>query len=361
MKNKGIVLSKIFLVAMLAFGGGYLFDQIGIFLPWMLGPLFVIMLAKMKWRPYLYWPRIYRSIGLLVLGVQLGSSFTKEALQQMASHLPVMLISTVVTVLFTVISAWLMAKAMNISLNTAMLGSFPGGLTQMVVLSEELKDTDASAVAFMQTLRIVLVISIVPWLVTHVLTHESGDTVLSGDGSFFFLQYSGWHFLGFIAVTAVILWTGLKIRMPLPFLLGPLLAAVLFNLTGPEAPQIPSFWLNAAQLLIGAHLGFTLKLDTPGMFRKMFGMVFLHNLLLIGFCYGLALFWQWTTAVPMKELFLSIAPGGVAEMSVTALSVHVDVSIVTSFHLFRILFILFLLTPLIKWMGNKTAGSRAQQ
>ena len=142
----------------------------------------------------------------------------------------------------------------------------------------------------------------------------------------------------------------MKIHFPLPYLLGPLVAATMFNLVGPGAPEIPGFWLNLSQLMIGAHLGYTLKADNRQLLKKMFGAIFISNVLLIGFCYGITLLLRNYISIPVSELFLSLAPGGVAEMSVTALSIHADVSIVTSFHLFRILFILFIASPLMNWI-----------
>ena len=94
-----------------------------------------------------------------------------------------------------------------------------------------------------------------------------------------------------------------KANFPLPFLLGPLMAAALFNLAGPGAPQIPDFWLNLSQLLIGAHLGYTLKVDNPRLFRKMFGAVFVSNVLLIGFCYYLSIQFAPTLSLQANELF----------------------------------------------------------
>ena len=143
-------------------------------------------------------------------------------------------------------------------------------------------------------------------------------------------------------------------------MLGPLIAATLFNLIGPGAPEIPSFWLNLSQLMIGAHFGYTLKVDNRQLFKKMFGAIFISNVLLIGFCYGITLVFRKFISIPENELFLSLAPGGVAEMSVTALSIHADVSIVASFHLFRILFILFIVSPLMKWILLKT-GERSSK
>ena len=344
---------RMIFTALLAFLGGYLFDQLGIYLPWMLGPLFVVMIAKIKWGQSMLWSRKLRSTGLIILGLQLGSSFTKQSLHEMSEYLPVMLFTTVVLILFTVVTGLFVGKRMNLSMSTSLLGSFPGGLSQMVILSEEMKDSDETVVGFMQTLRVILVISIVPWLVTHVMSVDSEATATIAKGPFFMFDYDGTLALLLIAALVLFIFIAIKVHFPLPFLLGPLIAAALFNLTGSEAPHIPGFWLNVSQLLIGAHLGFTLKVDNPRLFRKMFAVVFVSNVLLIGFCYYLADYFSPVLSLPANELFLSMAPGGVAEMAVTAMSVSVDVSVVTSFHLFRILFILFLVSPLIKVLDRR--------
>jgi membrane AbrB-like protein len=346
--------SRLLFVLSIASAGGFLFQESGLFLPWLLGPLFMVMAARVKLERYMYWPGAIRNLGLMILGLQLGSSFTREAFMQMGRHLPLMLVTTVLIILFTVCSAFLLAKRMKISLNTALLGSFPGGLSQMVVLSEEIADADETAVAFMQTLRIILVITIVPWIVIHVLSgHGSSEITAAGKGNFFLLEYD-WKFaILLILVTVVFIVAGKKVGFPIPFMLGPLLAAAALNVTGSEAPQIPSFWLNFAQLMLGAHLGYTLKVKNPRLFRRMFGMIFISNVMLIGFCYGISIFLVHFLHFPVNDLFLSLAPGGVAEMAVTAMAVQADVSIVTSFHLFRILFILFFLSSVMKWLAGK--------
>ena len=342
------------IIAVFAIGlaGGVVFEGIGLYLPWMLGPLFFVLILKKWFRNRLEWPVQLRNAGLIFIGVQLGSSFTREAVAAMGKSLPVMLLTTVCIILFSAVMAWILSKWMGISLPTALLGSFPGGLTQMVVLSEEMPDSDSSVVAFMQTLRIVLVISIVPWIVTHLLADEHGQAYDTQPAAG--IMDIGWGTAAGIAVLCgVFILIGRKIHLPIPYMLGPLLAAAVWNLSGFQAPGIPGGVLNMAQLCLGAHLGLTLKVDDPKLFRKMFSMVFATNVLLIGFTFLAAWLLAGKIGFPIKSMFLSLAPGGVAEMSVTALSVDADVSAVTSFHLFRILFILFILSPIIKWAAGK--------
>ncbi|WP_285768547.1 AbrB family transcriptional regulator [Peribacillus sp. SI8-4] len=352
---------KVIFTSILAFLGGYTFHRLGVYLPWMLGPLFVVMIAKVKLGKYMYWSRPFRSMGLVILGLQLGSSFTKQSLNEMVEYLPVMLFTTIAIILFSMVTGWLVGKRMNLSPSTSMLGSFPGGLSQMVVLSEEMKNSDETVVGFMQTLRIILVISFVPWLATHVMSVGSSAVAAMADRPFFFFDYDGKMAIMMLVTLLSIIFVTKRMNFPLPFLLGPLMAAAIFNLVGPGAPQIPDFWLSMSQLLIGAHLGCTLKVDNPRLFRKMFGAVFLSNVLLIGFCYLLSIQLAPLLSLQANELFLSMAPGGVAEMAVTAMSVQVDLSVVTSFHLFRILFILFLLSPIIKWIDGRNEVKQEQR
>ncbi|WP_409304347.1 AbrB family transcriptional regulator [Peribacillus sp. SCS-155] len=336
--------------------GGSIFYISGMYLPWLLGPLLAVMVLKWKFPNYLHWPGKLRNAGLIVLGLQLGSSFTREAVGQMIANLPIMLITTVLIILFTALTAIFLSKRVGLTLNTALLGSFPGGLSQMVILSEEIKNADEGIVAFMQTLRILLVISIVPWLVVHVLTEHASNPVqtIIKKGHFFIIEYD-WRMAALLGVMLFIaIFAGRKLHFPLPFMLCPLLTAAVFNLSGWGAPSIPGFWLNTAQLLIGAHLGATLRANNPGLFKKLFGVILIGNILLIGFCYGVASILVRFLSFPINDLFLSLAPGGVAEMAVTAMSVNADVSIVTGFHLFRIFFILFLLSPVIKWLAVKS-------
>ena len=74
-------LKPIAAAGVLAVGGGLLFQVLHLPLPWMLGPLTVIMFANLsqKSKLALAWPVGFRNAGLIVLGYMLGISFTREA------------------------------------------------------------------------------------------------------------------------------------------------------------------------------------------------------------------------------------------------------------------------------------------
>ncbi|NJI16831.1 AbrB family transcriptional regulator, partial [Staphylococcus agnetis] len=51
----------------------------------------------------------------------------------------------------------------------------------------------------------------------------------------------------------------------------------------------------------------------------------------------------------INELFLSAAPGGMSQIVLIALETGGDVAMISSYHIFRIFFILFIIAPIIHY------------
>ena len=49
----------------------------------------------------------------------------------------------------------------------------------------------------------------------------------------------------------------------------------------------------------------------------------------------------------INDLFLGAAPGGMSQIVLVAIETGADVAMISSYHIFRIFFILFLIAPLI--------------
>ncbi|MDG5470975.1 AbrB family transcriptional regulator [Jeotgalibacillus sp. ET6] len=332
-----------FLTALFSTGMGFVFYAGGIFLPWLLGPLIIMMILRNSTDWPFYWPNWLRNTGLLIVGVQMGTSFTSQALMIMVLHLPLMLVLTLLITGFTAVSALTLSKNTEYPYQTALLGSFPGGLSQMVLLSEEVKGAQPSAVALMQTIRILLVITVVPFLVTFFFPAAQEQTTASIQPMITSVPFL-WLFLLAASVLAVL--KGMqRAHFPIPFMLAPLLSVVAYNVLTSSPFALPETIIAAAQILLGAHLGLQMEGLRGLLSIKPLVIVVGINLALILFCIGLSFALNSVFSFPLIDMFLSAAPGGVAEMAITAYSVGADVSTVTSFHLFRIFFILFAAAP----------------
>ena len=64
------------------------------------------------------------------------------------------------------------------------------------------------------------------------------------------------------------------------------------------------------------------------------------------------------TQADFATAFLSTAPGGLAEMGITALTVGADISTMTAYQLVRLLFIMLVFPYLAKWLVRLHEGHR---
>jgi membrane AbrB-like protein len=244
-----------------------------------------------------------------------------------------------------------MARRAGLNRPTGIIGSIPGGLTQMVVLGEEVADTDVTAVTFMQTVRMLAVVFIVPFLAVHGLgsapvgaaTGNSGAAVSGATGLL------SVRIVASIAAVLAGTWAAVKLKLPTPYLMGPMLAAGLLAIGGVAVPQVPAPLLLVAQLCVGSHLGLTMKSTSLGNWKRLLPCCLLSSGGLVLFSLMLGFFLKMWHPIDLVTGFLGTAPGGMAEMGATAVAVHADLSVVAAYQMFRILFILFVVPPLLKW------------
>jgi membrane AbrB-like protein len=111
--------------------------------------------------------------------------------------------------------------------------------------------------------------------------------------------------------------------------------------------------INAGQILIGMSLG---SRFAPGFFRsapRYLGVMAVATvvgmILTVGFSWLLAV---WSD-IPFATMVLATAPGGVAEMSLTAKALQLGVPVVAVFHLVRYILLVLSMGPLYAWMARR--------
>lgn len=341
---------SIILTFIAAVPAGFLFYYLRIPLPWMLGPILATLIYNSISNNRACWPVSLRNLGLIVIGYSMGRTITHETVQQIWTILPSIFVVTLLTTMFSVVLGYFTHRQTGISFASGILGSMPGGLTQMVLLTEEIKDTDLTVVTFMQTVRVLAVVFIVPFVATYGLVHPPGALlsipVIPDQGTF--LRY-----LPGIAMAPIGAWLAYRLKLPTPFLLGPIFGAAAVVLCGCEAPPVPRPMLNTAQIFFGISMGLGITLNSLRQIGKVLPYAIGGAVTLVAFTFllgfGLTLF------IPDTLLtnFLGMAPGGMPEMGMTAIALHADIATVLAYQLFRLFFILMVIPPLLKWKFNK--------
>lgn len=331
---------------LIAAAGGLLFHLLRIPLPWMLGPLTVTMIYHAVSDIRARWPVQFRNIGLIVIGYSMGRTVTLETTREILANLPAMFGVTLLTVLFCLGLGYITHRRTGISLASGILGSMPGGLAQMVLMTEEIEDADVTVVTFLQMTRVLAVVLSVPFIASYGIGPMPGGLPSP-------IAATGPHALA-AALPAVLAaplgaWLAFLLKLPIPCLLGPIFATAAAVLIGGLAPPVPPLLMNLALIFFGIYFGIIITLESLKKLGKVFPYAVGGTAALLTFTYLLGLGLTLLTPATLLTGFLSTAPGGLSEMGVVALALHADVAFIMAYQLFRLFSILLLVPPLLRW------------
>ncbi|MBP1990524.1 AbrB family transcriptional regulator [Paenibacillus eucommiae] len=350
MKNIG----RFLMTLIAAVGGMLLFKWLHLPLPWLLGPMFASLLGSNLLKVRFVWPSGLRNAGLLVVGYTIGAALTADELGKMAEQFPSMLLMTLLLMLLCAGIAWLMAKLLDMDYRTALLACIPGGLSQVLKMAEETQGVNLTMVTLNQVVRLIMIFALVPMLVFSPLVGQAQHAV--GEALWFQVEAAHGVSLG-LDWSALLIFAGTCIacavvggiiRMPTPYLLGPALGTALLQLAGLEGPVLPGIVINVAQLAIGIYVGMLLKPEQLKHGWRTLAVAIGSGLLLILGSLGLSLLLISTHPVALSTALLCLAPGGLDQMGIIAQEIDADISMVASYQLFRILFILFIVSPILQ-------------
>jgi hypothetical protein len=220
----------------------------------------------------------------------------------------------------------------------------------MVLLTEEIENSDTAVVTLMQTVRLLTVVFIVPFIAAYgtasiadrpvTMPVDSHGQGLVGAAPGIMAALAG-------AIAARLM------KLPTPYLLGPTLGAAAAALGGYSVPPVPRELLRVAQIFFGIFMGARITLDRLKQLGKLSSYAIGGAVVLVAFTFilgfGLTLF----SSTNLLTAFLSTAPGGMAEMGVTAVALHADIATVLAYQSMRLFSILILVPPLLKWWFNR--------
>ncbi|MEZ5933462.1 MAG: AbrB family transcriptional regulator [Alphaproteobacteria bacterium] len=312
----------------LALIGGGIAQALGLPLAWMLGPFFVCgaaaaLGAELATVPY------SRQLGQLTVGLAIGLRVGPSTLVAMLSLLPAMLASTVYVMVYTMIAAMLFRPLAGVNATTAFFATAAGGMADMANVAGQ-RGGDRAAVGIVHAIRVSTTVAVVPFL---VIAFGAPGTLPNGD--IVTAQSLIWLTLAFaLAFPAVSLLR--RTTLPNPWLLAPMLVGLMLSLSGMLVLRMPPLLITLAQLMIGAWLGSQFQRNVLARLPRVSLAGAGITLFMIAAAYGGALCLSLATDLPITTAFLALAPAAMTEMALTAKAMHLDVEIVTAFHVTRI-------------------------
>lgn len=319
---------------------GFIAARFSVPLPWMIGPLVVIAgLSVLGFR--LAVPFASRQTGQIVLGTAIGLHFTPEVAAYVGRYTLYIGGAALVSILLGAMLSLLFARTGSINRRTAFFGSMPGGVAEMAVLAERY-GAETGLVALAQSIRVMFIVIVIPFAL--VLLGVTGTDVDSSVALPLHPVKLG-LMLGGSVLTGLLL---AKFRIMNAWLIGPLSFGILIAVNQWPLSQVPPLFINAGQVLIGAALGLRFRRGLILRLGRFIPAALLNTALLVLFSSGFAAIIADWTGLQFGNLVLALAPGGVAEMSITAQVLQLAVPLVTAFHVTRMVFVVLLSGPIFR-------------
>lgn len=318
----------------------------------LLGSLCVTaVVAAAGWRPFgraITLPLKLRSAFVPVIGVAIGGAFTPEILGQAGAWWP----SLLALLVFLPVAhgvGFAVYRLGGLPKLESFFGAVPGGLIETVQMGEE-AGGDVRLMTVLQFLRLILTIIFVP-LIFMGLTGGAVGSASGAELPAAALPLTVQEVVVLLAAGGLGVWVGRLLRLPAAIMTGPILFSAVAHAAG-LVHGVPPGWLVAiTQVVVGCGLGARFAGADGAMLWRAARLAVANALLALGLAYGFAALMAGRVGEPVAAVFLAFAPGGLAEMSLIALSLQMSVVYVTVHHVLRIVLSVMMAKGARRWIG----------
>jgi len=269
-----------------------------------------------------------RDFGLAIIGVNLGLYFTPLVVAEVASYGLYFVGLGFAALGIGALSAAVLERAAGVDHATAFFGSMPGGAAEMAMMGERYGAL-TDRVAFAHSARMLLVVTLFPTAITFAgfsATEDYRPVSVPFDA------------MGFVALIAIAAASGAiarRLRMPTAYMMGPLIATIALTVSEVSLSSVPPVLTNAAQVLLGTVLGTKFERSFLAAAPRFVAALVPSVAITLGLAALVGWAISWLSGAYLGTALLSAAPGGIAEMSITAKVLRIGVAFVTAAHIIR--------------------------
>ena len=218
-----------------------------------------------------------------------------------------------------------------------------------MILAEDEKKTDLSQVATSHLIRLIIIITVFPFIVNSFYEGKSYEVVneVLEDQNFY-------HLILLIIFSIFLIIIFEKLRVPAALLSGTLLASGILQISEIASYKLSSNIIDYCLLILGASVGCRFANKSFNEIARNAWHSFIATFLLV--VLGLIAAFAASLVID-KNLFtliLSYCPGGIYEVAVIAIFFNLDPEFVSFHHIIRLLMILFIVPLILRIIEKKT-------
>jgi hypothetical protein len=286
----------------------------------------------------LFVPNILRNACFVIIGLSMGTGVTPQVYET-ASQWPLSFLFLAVSVVaIFLICRTMLRIAWKQDRETAILSSMPGHLSYILGLSADTKG-DLPTISVIQSTRVLALTLLVP-LAVSLMGFDTSKMGLPG-------AQMTLAPLGLSVALALLLGLALaKIRVPAALLLGGMTFSTVTHLSGLVEGHVPLWAAIPAFITMGSMIGSRFSGVSMRTLQRAFGA----GLAVTGVAFVVTIIFALILAqfvdLPLPQILIAFAPGGVESMAAMAVIMNVDPTFVAAHHVWRLIILTFL-APLV--------------
>ena len=283
-------------------------------------------------------PDFVRNACFVVIGLSMGTGVTPEVYHTAREWPLSFLLLTISLVVILAVGRLALQRLWGQDPVTATLSSIPGHLSYVLGLSADGKG-DLPTISVIQSFRVLSLSLLVPFAVS-LMGYDTSVMAPPGDKM---------ELLPLTVSVGLALLIGLglvRLRLPAALLLGGMLFSTVTHLTGLVHGHVPLWAAIPAFVIMGSLIGSRFSGATWPVLRRAAGAGLAVTV--IGFVVSIlfALLLVQIVDLPLPQVLIAFAPGGVESMAAMAVIMNTDPAFVAAHHIWRLL----VLTFLAQWM-----------
>ena len=338
------VLSREFAwVIIVSIPGAFIADFFNVPLAWFLGPMLVtsvVTLGGVKTKM----PRLVLSTVLIFLGLYIGNYVDKSLFSQIHQWAWTSLIMLAYIIISVLLVSKYLQKFSGYGKKTSVFSAAPGALGPLLILAEDEK-SDLSQVATAHLIRLIIIITVFPFIVNSFHDTESIQIIESINDN-----QNISHLLILIVLSIILIILFDKLKIPAALLAGTLVASGFLQITEIASYKLPENIIDYCLLILGASVGCRFADKTFKEVAKNTVHSFVATLLLVLLGLAAAIVAGYVIDKNFFTLLLSYCPGGIYEVAVIAIFFDLDPEFVSFHHIIRLLMILFVVPLILKFI-----------
>ncbi|MEE2859589.1 MAG: AbrB family transcriptional regulator [Paracoccus sp. (in: a-proteobacteria)] len=289
-------------------------------------------------------PTRLRDVAFVIIGISLGAGVEAEALSRAPEWLLSLSMLAASLLATLAVGAWLLRRTFGLDADTALLATSPGTMSYAVAVALDGRG-DAGVVITLQLIRLLLMVTAVPIVV--------GALGLAADAR---PAPQAMH----LAPLALLLMLGYglgtiggRLGLPAAALLAGMVLTTAAHLKGAAEGAAPGWLLYIGLIVTGTAIGTRISGIARGRIAALIraGLASVLATALLSFLFAVVT--ARLTDLPLGQVWIAFAPGGVEAMAAIGLALGYDPAFVALHHFARIVLLLAIIPVILRLLPKR--------